>query len=605
MKKMLLSGVMLSALAISFHSQADEPMELLIETPTRSPQVLDKTISDTTVLDEQTIRDSGFLDVPSLLKNLVGVEFYQSGGMGEQGSLFLRGTNSSHVLVLLDGVRINSATTGAAAIDQLMLDQIDHIEVVRGNVSSVYGSEAIGGVVQIFTRQGKGKPAFNASGGVGSHRTRSLAAGFGGTTGDTSFNIQVSRIKTAGVTAIKPDIVPSVNPDNDGYGNTSLSGNVRHAFNTDHSLALSVFHSRGEAQFDNAFGIASDLDTGKSVIGKFSVISDNWLSDSWRSKLQIARGLDDYHGYLNGAPSYYIKTVNRQIGWQNNLELDSYGSVLLGLENLKQQVASDTAYTQTTRNVNSLFAGYTGNHDAHQLQVNIRRDRYSDFGDADTGLLGYGYAIGKEWRATASVSTAFKAPTFNDMYYPVAWGGNPDLQPEHSRNAEIGMHYSSGGQHVDVIYFDNRIRDLIAGYPSMNIDRARIDGFEISFNGQYSSTFTNATLTSQDPRDTNTGKILLRRAKIFGSLGLTQEFGTWKIGGECHYSGEREDNDINTFTRTALAGYGIVNLTANHEINRQFRLQLRADNIFNKEYMLAHGYNTPGRTLFAGLSYQQ
>jgi vitamin B12 transporter len=604
-QKKYFAGALLGALVFSFAAYADTPMQLLIVTPTRMSQPLDQTIADTTVLNEQDIRDSGETDVPSLLKNLAGVEFYQSGGIGKQGSLFLRGTNSSQVLVLLDGVRINSATTGATAIDQLMLDQVERIEVVRGNVSSLYGSEAIGGVIQIFTRRGKGKPAFNLSGGVGSHNTQRVAAGFGGEAGDTKFNVQVSKNKTSGVSAIRPSIVPTVNPDNDGYDNTSLSGNVSHAFNADNSLAVSLFQSRGDVQFDNAFGAATDLDTGKSTLSKYSVVSDNSLNDSWKSKLQVAQGTDDYQGYLNGVQSYYIKTNNRQISWQNTLAVNSFGSVLLGLENLDQHVTSDTPYTQTDRRVNSLFAGYTGNYEAHQVQFNIRRDDYSDFGVANTGLLGYGYAMNEAWRATASVSTAFKAPTFNDLYYPVAWGGNPDLQPERSRNAEIGMHYVAGSHRVDAVYFDNRIRDLIAGYPSMNIDQARSNGLELTYAGQFGDTGVNAALTSQNPRDVKTGQILLRRAKLFANLGVSQQYGSWKLGGEWQYSGTREDYDINTSARTTLASYSLVNITANYDISKRLRLSLRADNLFNKDYMLAHGYNTLGRTLFAGLSYQQ
>jgi len=608
MKQELILVALLGAITLPIAAYSETSMELVIVTPTRMPQSLDKTIADTTVLDEQEIRDSGAVDVPSLLKNLAGIEFYQSGGVGKQSSLFLRGTNSGHVLVLLDGVRINSATTGATAIDQLMLDQIERIEVVRGNVSSLYGSEAIGGVIQIFTRRAKGEPVFNVSGGFGSNSTQRLAAGFGGETGDTTFNVQVSRNKTAGVSAIKPSIVPAVNPDNDGYDNTSLSGNVSHAFDADNSLAASVFQSRGNVQFDNAFGATTDLDTGKSMLSKYSVASDNRLNGSWKSKLQLAQGTDDYQGFLNGVQSYYIKTNNRQISWQNTLTVNPSGSVLLGLENLSQHVTSDTAYTQTTRTVNSLFAGYTGNYDAHQAQVNIRQDRYSDFGTANTDLLGYGYVMNDSWRATATISTAFKSPTFNDLYGPPGWGSNPNLRPERSRNMEIGLHFAADGHRFDAVYFDNRIRDLIAAdntWTLQNLKATRSDGGEIGYAGQFGETGVKAAITTQNPRDTDTGQMLLRRAKIFANLALLQQFGIWKVGGEWQYSGKREDYDINTFARTTLASYSLVNLTANYDISKQLKLSLRADNLFDRDYMLAHGYNTLGRTLFVGLNYQQ
>ncbi|MEQ1674011.1 MAG: TonB-dependent receptor, partial [Candidatus Nitrotoga sp.] len=465
------------------------PMKIFIVTGTRIGQSLKQTLSHATVISQQEIQNSQATDVPSLLKNLAGVEFYQSGGIGKQASLFMRGTNSSHVLILLDGVRINSATTGATAIDQLMLDQIERIEVVRGNVSSVYGSEAIGGVIQIFTRRGRGEPVLSASVGAGSNQSRRIATGYGGQINDTQFNVQASHYQTAGVSAINPQLAPNANPDHDGYENTSLSANVRHTLSPDHYLSGSLFRSKGEVEYDvtNAFGGAiSDVHTSSATLSKFSVASENRLSDTWQSKLQLAQGTDNSKNFLNTVENSNFKTINRQITWQNTVAVHSDGNVLLGLEKLKQKVASDTAFTQTNRQINSLFSGYTGKFGAHQVQTNLRQDRYSDFGKANTGLLGYGYAITDTLRATASASTAFKVPTFNDLYYPLSFGfsGNPDLKPERSKNREVGLRYANDRQHFNVVYFNNRIRDLIASTPDfstvINVNTARINGVELS-----------------------------------------------------------------------------------------------------------------------------
>ncbi len=602
-----LAAILCAATSLAGATEEPTPLELIIVTGTRIEQPLKQALSHSTVITQKDIQDSQAVDVPSLLKTLAGVEFYQSGGIGKQGSLFMRGTNSSHVLILLDGVRINSATSGATAIDQLMLDQIERIEVVRGNVSSLYGSEAIGGVIQIFTKRGKGEPAFNVSGGVGSHNTQRLATGFGGEVGSTAFNAQVSKYKTDGVSAIRSDIVSATNPDNDGYDNTSLSGNVRHAFNPDNSLSASAFQSHGDVQYDNESAVITALNTSKSTLSKFALVSDNRFSESWQSKLQLAQGADGSKIFLNGTQSSAIKTASRQIGWQNTLAVSSFGSVLLGVENLNQQVTGTVAYTQTERKVNSLFGGYTGNYSAHQVQANIRQDRYSDFGVANTGLLGYGLSFADSWRATASISNAFKAPTFNDLFYPGY--ANPNVKPEHANNREVGLRYASDGQRLDLVYFDNRIRDLITYpapmYVAKNINRARIDGVELGYTGAFGDTGVKAVLTVQNPRDTQTGLALLRRAKSFSNLGVTQQLGTWKVGGEWQYSGAREDNHITVGQRVTLASYNLVNLTANYDINKQLKLSLRADNLFNQDYMLAHGYNTLGRTLFVGVNYRQ
>lgn len=601
-------------------TSTDDVLDIMVVTATRTPQRLNQTIADTVVISEQDIVNSQAIDVPSVLKNLAGVEIYQSGGIGHQSSLFLRGTNSGHVLVLLDGVRINSATAGTTEIDQLMLDQIERIEVVRGNVSSLYGSEAIGGVIQIFTRQGKGEPAFNVGGGIGSYNTRHATAGFAGENDGTTFSVQVSGYQTSGLSSVKSSIVPAVNPDKDGYDNTSVAASVSRAFNDDHSLTASIFDSRGEAQTDNVFGLTTDVNSSTSHIQKFALLSDNHFSEAWQSRLQLAQGTDDMQNFLNGVPDLALgalfKTTNDQITWQNTLQLGAHNVLNIGLENLTQQVASSTAFARDRRTANSLFAGYAGNYGVHQVQLNLRQDRYSDFGTVNTGLLGYAYAINDAWRANASMSTAFKAPTINDLFYPFTdfgfgftYHGNPDLQPERSRNAELGVHYAAHGQRVDATYFDNRIRDLIVSneLPAntvINLSQARSDGFEVAYAGQFGDTGVRAALTLQNPRDAKTGLVLLRRAKSYGNMGITQKTGAWQVGGEVQFSGPREDLDINTFARTQLSGYSVVNFTASYALDRHLNLSLRADNLFDGDYMLAHGYATLGRTFFAGVNYR-
>ncbi len=593
---------------------ATETLDEVVVTATRSEQALTQTLSHTTVITQKEIQASQAADVPALLKGLAGVEISQKGGIGKQSSLFLRGTNFNQTLVLLDGVRINSATTGATAIDQLMLDQIDRIEVVRGNVSSLYGSEAIGGVIQIFTKRGKGTPSFNANIGAGSHNTQRASAGFGGEVASTTFNVQVSKYKTDGVSAINPALATNVNSDKDGYDNTGASVNVGYNFNADHHASVSLFETNGDVQADNSgfSANAADVHTSRTKLSKQSLESANRFTDFWESRLTFAQGVDDLKSYTNGVSSSSFKTRSDQLAWQNKLKMGESNVLLIGLERLDQRVSGSTAFSRTERTSDSVFAGYTGNYGVQQVQLNLRSDKYSDFGTANTWLLGYGIDLTEALRMTASLATAYKAPTFNDMYYPLdAYGyqGNPNLQPERSHNSELGVHYAVQSQRVDLVYFDNRIRDLIVinnTYTTMiNLNEARSNGVELAYNGQFGDTGVRLAATRQNPRDVQTGQTLLRRAKDFSSAGVTRQLGALKVGGEWQHSGERADSDINTFARTTLAAYDVVNLTASYALNKRLDLSARVDNLFNRDYMLAHGYNTLGRTVFVGLNYQQ
>ncbi len=608
MKQIWTLLLLFGAISLPVAAYADSPMELLIFTPTRMSQPLDQTIADTTVLDEQDIRNSGAPDVPSLLRSLPGVEVVQSGGLGSVSSTFMRGTNSDQVLVLLDGVRINSATAGTTALEHIMLDNVERIEVVRGNVSSLYGSEAIGGVIQIFTKRGQGAPAVNASAGIGSHGTQRLTAGYSGEINDTSFSVNAGKVRTDGVSALNPQLAPNANPNNNGYDNDTVDAQVKHALNADHSLSASVFSTRGDISFDNAFGLPTDLNNMIENIEKLSLASDDQLGGMWHSTVRLAKGVDDSHTYLNGVQQSRIQTENNQLTWQNNLKIADNQHLNLAAEHLGQAVTSTILYAQTSRSVNSLLGGYVGAFGVQRVQVNLRQDRYSDFGTANTGLLGYGLSLADSWRATATVSNAFKAPTFNDMYGPPIWGSNPNLKPEQANNREIGLRYASKGQHVDLVYFDNRIHDLVI-YPgplyiAQNIDRAQIDGQELSYAGEFGSTHLKANATFQNPRDSLSGQVLMRRAKEYANVMVSHDWGAWQMSAEARYSGVREDYDLDGNPVT-LPSYQLLNLTARYRIDKNFEVSARLDNLFDRDYSDAYGYNPLGRTLFVGLNYQQ
>jgi vitamin B12 transporter len=427
-----------------------------------------------------------------------------------------------------------------------------------------------------------------------------------------SFSVNVSKVKTDGISAINSNVVMT-NPDKDGYDNTTFDAQVKHVFNANHQLSASLFSTHGESQYDTAYDAlynptaTTDRNSTRAALEKLSLASNDQLNELWHSKLNWARGIDDSRDYLNDVEDSRLKTVNDQLAWQNEFQLADAQHVNLAAEHLVQSVYSDTQYNQTRRDVNSLLGGYLGEYGAQQVQFNLRQDRYSDFGTANTGLLGYGWSFADKWRATASISNAFKAPTFNDLYYPGY--SNPDLRPERSQNREIGLRYAIVGQSFKTTYFDNRIRDLIASDSTfttvINVNQAHIYGQELSYSGELGNISLDANATWQNPRDTVTGQLLLRRAKQFANISVKQHIGAWEAGGELQYSGARQDVNISTSAPVTLPGYSVLDLNVRYQMDKTVIIKARIENLFNREYMLVDGYNTLGRTLFVGLSYQQ
>lgn len=587
-----------------YAQNGDDVSQAVVVTASRSEQLLREAIPHTTIITSREIRASGAVDLPSLLRKEAGFEFSQNGGVGTVSSTFLRGATTNQALVLVDGVRLSNLNFGATALEQLMLDQIERVEIVRGNVSSLYGSGAIGGVIQVFTRAGVGAPRASVDLGLGGQGEQRLRAQYGGAVGDTRFSLNLSHFSTDGFSAQKPANSPTTNPDRDGYRNQSLSANLEHRFSADHQAGVRYFSSDGKLSFDNAFAASvNDKHTADARVGSWAVFSNNRIAQWWLSKLTYSEGYDQFDSFTNSTVASRAKTKNSQFTWQNEIPVGTDHRFTITAESLRQSISSDTAYARPGRSVSGLIGAYQGRFGAHSVQFSARNEDYSDFGASRTHYAGYGYDLTERWRFTAASSTAFRAPTFNEMFFPAF--GNPNLQPERARSFEAGVQYVAAGQMLRLVAFHTRISDLIGGFPLTNINSATIDGIETSYSGSLWGMDVKASLTMQDPiqHTASTHLQLLRRAKEFGSLSLAKRIGSWRVGGEVLASGRRFDNDIVAFTRVELARYEVFNLTARYQLAKETALSLRLDNAFNKGYTLAHGFNTQGRKLSALLSH--
>lgn len=605
-------------------------LDPVVVTATRQSQRANEAIAEVTIIDRQDIEQAGpAATLGELLGRTAGVELGRSGGRGADESVFIRGTNSGHALVLLDGMRVSSATTGATALQMIPLSQIDRIEVLRGPASALYGSDAIGGVIQIFTKAPSDAPLFAVQIGAGSASTYESSVAHANRIGGLSYSIKAGVSRTQGINAIESPKYPGYNTDRDGYRNSNLNANASYSFGKNAEVGAGFFNSVSTNRYDaykwdpNAFvnvDARLDYQMKHRVSGAFAYGSLA-LTSFWKTTLKVAQGEDRTESpeSVIGDPISFFKTTQNQYTWQNDFKLP-LGSALFALERLEQEVDSTKNYALKSRTIDSALLGWNATVGAHAFQANLRTDDNSQFGQHDTWLLGYGYQLAPAWRATASYGTAFKAPTMNDLYFPFTagvGGGNANLKPEESRNAEASLRFQQGSTQARLTYFRNKINNLIEWTTDpntffsspANVGQAIIDGIEISAGTAVGNWLLNANATFQDPRDTDHNQQLRRRAKAFGLVSATYVAGAFKGGIEFKAVGGRYDDPHwqTGLNQVHMGGYALTNLFASYTIDKNWQAFARIDNLFDRSYDVARSvsviYGTPGLTAFGGIRY--
>lgn len=570
---------------------ATDASATVVVTGARQPESIVQAVRPVQVLSAEDIAASGVKSLPELLATLGGVEAVANGGMGQTSSVFIRGANSNHTVVLVDGVRIGSATTGAAALESLPLALIDHVEVLPGASSSLYGADAIGGVIQVFTKRAQGKPVAQVAVTAGEQGLAQLAAAYAARHGDTEVSVGANLLRTDGINATTPANTYSYNPDRDGYRNRALQARLAQQLGQGHQVDLQWLRSDGTVHFD-------DGATGDSrSVNRTQTLSAHWagpLGGLAQSEFRLARSWDNMDSA--GAYPYRIGTTQDQAGWLNHVKLGA-GQLNLGLEWLHQQVDSnDASFSVTSRDTASALAGWRATYGALAVQADARHDDNSQFGGHPMGQLALAWQASASTRLRAALGTAFKAPTFNDLYS--VWGANPDLQPERSTSLELGADWRAGRTTLSATWFDTRVRQLIvldSNWIPQNVGRAEIRGLTLTADTMLdSATQLRASLSAQDPKNADTGALLRRRARLFGDINLARQMGDVRVGGALHLSGERYDSTTES-PASRMGGYGLVSVFASWQFRPEWSLEGRVNNLADKAYTLAQGYATPGR----------
>ena len=631
----MLRKILIALLLYSSFVYAEEYTlkEILVTTPTRKSENQKNIIANTTVITEEEIEQAGLSSLSELLQKQSGIEISNLGGPGKVSSINIRGTSSTHSIILLDGMRIGASTSGMTAIENLPLSQIEKIEIVRGPASSLYGQDGIGGVIQIFTK--KGREGFHPylSIGYGRYQTKQLNAGISGGNKTTSYALNISGTNTDGFSAFVPDSSKASNTQNldkDKYKNRSISSTLSYNLNKDYKIDLQYFLTTGRNMFDNRFANSSPDQNyrDKSKQEVYAMKTTGQINKLWESSIKIGKSTDLYSAQQHYNMDTFVydpdvvdlyETTQYQMTWQNNIKLNK-GSLVMLYDFLQEKIDTTDLYDKTKRTNNGFVLGYNIEYNQNTLQTSLRKDLNSQYNNETTGNIGYAYQINPQWKISSSFGTAFVAPSFNHLYSSVdSWAlGNPDLKPEKSKNIEGSIKYQDNSKSFSLTAYQNAIKDFIiyeaiaenSRTNTQNLNEAKIQGVTLTGDQSFEHIQLKGNLTAESPKNKDTNKYLPRRAKLYGNLSINYYIQEWIFGIEQIGSGSRYDDKANN---NKIEGYMITNLIANFALNEKTTINFRLDNAFDKAYALAYEgsqssstgyiYQTPGRSLYTNLRY--
>lgn len=587
---------------------------MIVISASRSEQLVTDALSHTTVINRDEIDQSPASDLMSLLKTQGGLSVTQSGVQGALSGVRIRGGEVRNTLILIDGVPLNNLSAGTAALEQIPLSSVEKIEIVRGNVSALYGSQAVGGLVQIFTRKPSGNDAsIRIAGGSGSQAQANIQVRDGNEKIQATFGISHEELKV--VSAQNPEqfrvfgsngvLTTMVNLDKDGYVNDAANGYVRYRPSEKNEFGLRFFSSHGKNFYDNEFSLSpNSIQYNKTRLQNISVYANNQLTKNWKSAVKLSQ-LTDSSNDFDSAPSFgtgslYFKNKTKEISWQNNVH-SNIGEWLFGVSRTHQELKSTVEYNNVKRMNTSAWGGYNLDKDRHHLQLNVRHDETTGLDSEFTGAFNYAFDLSEQWRVFAGYSNGFSAPNFNELYYPNY--SNPDLKSEHATYRQFGTQYATDYFGARITLFDSRYRDKISmdseTYLPINIAQASSRGVE--WHGWYTryGWMVDSNLTYQDVKDRLTGEYLLRQPRLLVSIGLGKSWKKWRA--RINWQVQSSISDVGGHY---VAGYGVLNAAVSYELTKKLKASLSLGNVLDRDYQTLYGYNSMPRNILVSFQYQ-
>ena len=602
-------GLLIAGLPLSVIAETTNTLPTLIVSATRTPQVMDESLASVTVITREDIERQQPNDMLDLLRQQAGIHISRNGGKGKSTNFYLRGTDSDHMLVLVDGVRAASATLGTFAWSNFTPEQIERIEIVYGPRTSLYGSDAIGGVIYITTRQAK---TTNLSVTFGSNDSRALKFAHGG--GDQwQYQISAGLEETDGL----PIIFGS--DTQRGWRNKNISAGLAGQLSDDLSLKLSGTHTEGVNKLDPS--------TGNSNFHNqvFSSQLDHHVNDTWSQKLTLGYAKDYSRSYSPTSPSA-ITTRRLSVSWQHDLEIGD-NLLSLGVDHWTDKATKDDSGTINEIIGNTgVFAQYLIDLGDNDLQLSARHDKHDSFDEHNTWQFAWGRNLNRDTRVFAGYGTAFKAPTVNDLFWPYSndtfFGttyitqGNTNLKAETSRTAEVGLQKQFGANTKGkASLYHTRTKDLIEWtntqtgpteytYTPSNVSKVQINGLSLELDTVVDNWLLRGSADFMSAKNKTTDKQLDRRPEASLRLHADRKFGLHEFGVDVEAIGRRNDRSASV----RLGGYTLVDLRYSYPISKSLSLSGKVENLFDSHYVLASSfsgdYATPERSYFLTLSYQ-
>jgi len=579
--------------------------ESLVVTATRAAQPV-ATLRDTVVITREDLEAAGNLSLGEVLERRAGVQLRATGGAGQPQGLFMRGAGTAQTLVLIDGLRVSSATVGSTSIESIPVDMIERIEVVKGPLSSLYGSEAIGGVVQVFTR-GRSVPHLFGALAYGTDRDWRGSVGAAASEDRSAVSLSMGGRKVDAPSATNARAFCH-DADRDPHEEAFANLHASHRLWQEELLALDAFATRNRTSFD---GCGTDDRNDHTLFGA-KLTSSNAFTSYWTSRFSVGHGRDELE--IRGAFPGRFETRQDQASWLHDFRTPA-GSLLAGAEFVRQRISSDEsqgAFARTQRDTTALFAGMneswvTPEWGTQRIEASVRAEDDESFGRRNTGSLGYGFEWPQLARLSGTYGRGFRAPTFFDLYGPSSdfYQPNPALNPERSESMELSLRAPSNSRvQWRLTAFDNRIEDLITYvFPTvMNVKRARITGVEGALEATWLDIRWRATFTAQDPRDDETGKRLPGRAERYGSLEASRNFGPWTVAGTVLAVGDRFDSTTEDPAQR-MPSYALLDARVRYRFAKYWSVELSGTNLTDKRYENAVGYDAPRRSILLSVRF--